>query len=278
MALFNRIGNMLKHSVSRHTNLELCASRTSLYQAIRSMSSSKLFVGGLSYGTDETSLREAFSQHGQVIEARVIFDRDTGRSRGFAFVTYTSAEEASSALSALDGQDLHGRRIRVNYATEKRPGGFGRGFGGGGGFNYGGGAGGSGGYSSGNYGGGGNYGSNNSYPAGGSNYGGDSFGAGSAGGSSGNYNAGVSGGGNYGGDSFGAGSAGGSSGNYNAGVSGSNDFFNNSEFGGSPGTSHNGSEEQLSADQSVNNDFTPGAEGSHTDDNDKPNDYANSRS
>uniref|UniRef100_M1CCV2 RNA-binding glycine-rich protein n=1 Tax=Solanum tuberosum TaxID=4113 RepID=M1CCV2_SOLTU len=46
MALFNRIGNMLKQSVSRHTNLELCASRTSLYQAIRSMSSSKLFVGG----------------------------------------------------------------------------------------------------------------------------------------------------------------------------------------------------------------------------------------
>lgn len=104
MALFNRIGNMLKQSVSRHTNLELCATRTSLYQAIRSMSSSKLFVGGLSYGTDETSLREAFSQHGQVIEARVIFDRDSGRSRGFGFVTYTSAEEASSALSALDGQ------------------------------------------------------------------------------------------------------------------------------------------------------------------------------
>ncbi|XP_006363431.1 glycine-rich RNA-binding protein blt801-like [Solanum tuberosum] len=250
MALFNRIGNMLKQSVSRHTNLELCASRTSLYQAIRSMSSSKLFVGGLSYGTDETSLREAFSQHGQVIEARVIFDRDTGRSRGFAFVTYTSAEEASSALSALDGQDLHGRRIRVNYATEKRPGGFGRGSGGGGGFNYGGGAGG---YSSANYGGGGNYGSNNSYPAGG---------------------------GNYGGDSFGARHGGGSSGNYNAGVSGSNDFFNNSEFGGSPGTSHNGGEEQPSADQgteSVNNDFTPGVEGSHRDDNDEPNDYANSR-
>nr|XP_025885049.1 glycine-rich RNA-binding protein 4, mitochondrial [Solanum lycopersicum] len=251
MALFNRIGNMLKQSVSRHTNLELCATRTSLYQAIRSMSSSKLFVGGLSYGTDETSLREAFSQHGQVIEARVIFDRDSGRSRGFGFVTYTSAEEASSALSALDGQDLHGRRIRVNYATEKRPGGFGRGSGGGGGFSYGGGAGG---YSYGNYGGGGNYGSNNSYPAGG---------------------------GSYGGDSFGAGYGGGSSGSYNAGVSASNDFLNNSEFGGSPGTSHNGGEEQLSADQgteSVDNDFTPGVERSSSDDNDEPKDYANSRS
>lgn len=93
MAFVNKIGNMLKQIVSRHANLELCASRTSLYQAIRSMSSSKLFVGGkrilfpvvvamfflllyncqlltagLSWGTDETSLKEAFSQHGEVIE------------------------------------------------------------------------------------------------------------------------------------------------------------------------------------------------------------------
>lgn len=253
MALFNRIGNMLRQSVSRHTNMELCASRTSLYQAIRSMSSSKLFVGGLSYGTDETSLQEAFSQYGQVVEARVILDRETGRSRGFAFVTYTSAEEASSAMSALDGQDLHGRRIRVNYATEKRPGGFGRGSGSGGGFNYGG----AGGYASGNYGGGGNYGTNNSYPAGGGSYGrGPEQG------------------------SFGAEYGGGSGGNYNTGVSSSNDLFNNSEIGGSPGTSHYGGEEQLSADQgteSVSNDFTPNAEGSHRDGNDEPNDYANSR-
>ncbi|MCD7460196.1 hypothetical protein HAX54_043054 [Datura stramonium] len=268
MALFNRIGNMLKQSVSRHTNLELCASRTSFYQAIRSMSSSKLFVGGLSYGTDETSLREAFSQHGQVIEARVILDRDTGRSRGFGFVSYTSAEEASSALNALDGQDLHGRRIRVNYATEKRSGGFGGGYGSGGGFNYGGGAGG---YASGNYGGGGNYGNNNSYPAGGSNYGGGmEYGRGEGGNSGGGVEQG----------SFGGGYGGGNTGNYNAGVSGSNDFFNNSEFGGSSGTLDNGGEEQLSADQgteSANNDFTPGEEGSCRDDNDEPNDYANSR-
>lgn len=260
MALFNRIGNMLQQSVSRQTNLELCASRTSLYQAIRSMSSSKLFVGGLSYGTDETSLREAFSQHGEVIEARIILDRDTGRSRGFGFVSYTSAEEASSALNAFDGQDLHGRRIRVNYATEKRPEGFGGGYGSGGG-----------GYGSGNYGGGGNYGSNNSYPAGGGSYGG---GMGYGSGEGGNYGGGVEQG------SFGGGYGGGNSGNYNAGASGSNDLFNNSQFGGSSGTLHNGGEAQLSADQgteSVNNEFTPGAEGSHGDDNDEPNDYANSR-
>ncbi|CAN4081643.1 unnamed protein product [Withania somnifera] len=268
MALFNRIGNTLKQSVSRQMNLELSPSRTSIYQAIRSMSSSKLFVGGLSYGTDETSLREAFSQHGQVIEARIILDRDTGRSRGFGFVSYASSEEASSALSAFDGQDLHGRRIRVNYATEKRPGGFGGGYGSGGGFNYGGGGGG---YASGNYGGGDNYGTNNSYRAGAGSYGG---GMGYGSGEGGNYGGGVEQG------SYEGGYGGRNSGYYNAGASGSKDLFCNSEFGGSSRTLHNGGEEQLSEDQgteSVNNDFTPEAEGSQRDDSDEPNDYANSR-
>ncbi|KAF3654240.1 Glycine-rich RNA-binding protein 3, mitochondrial [Capsicum annuum] len=158
MAFLNKIGNILKHSVGKNTNLELSASNASLFQAIRSMSSSKIFVGGLSYGTDESSLREAFSQYGEVIEARVILDRDTGRSRGFGFISFPSSEEATSAMQAMDGQDLHGRRIRVNYATEKRRDGFGGGYGGGGGYNYGGEGGnfsGGGGYGAGNYGGGG---------------------------------------------------------------------------------------------------------------------------
>ncbi|XP_009623005.1 glycine-rich RNA-binding protein 4, mitochondrial-like [Nicotiana tomentosiformis] len=258
MAFVNRIGNMLKQSVSRHANLELCASRTSLYQAIRSMSSSKLFVGGLSWGTDETSLKEAFSQHGEVIEARIIMDRDTGRSRGFGFVSFTSTEEAASALTALDGQDLHGRQIRVNYATERPRGSFGGGYGSGGG--YGGGDGsfaGAGGYASSNYGGGGNYGTNNSYSAGGGNYGG---GVGYGSGEGDNDAGGVGQG------SFGGGYGGGNTGNYNASFT--------------PGMVDNGVEEQLSADQgteSVNSDFTAGAEGSYRDDDDEPNGYANSR-
>ncbi|MGV7428855.1 RNA recognition motif domain-containing protein, partial [Mycobacterium kansasii] len=73
------------------------------------MSTSKVFIGGLSYDTDDNSLREAFNKYGEVTDARVIVDRETGRSRGFGFVTYTSPEEASSAIQALDGQDLHGR-------------------------------------------------------------------------------------------------------------------------------------------------------------------------
>ena len=93
----------------------------SMLNSIRCMSSSKLFIGGLSYGTDDVSLKEAFSNFGEVIEARVITDRDTGRSRGFGFVNFTCDDSASSALSAMDGQELNGRNIRVSYATDNRP-------------------------------------------------------------------------------------------------------------------------------------------------------------
>ncbi|KAF2288916.1 hypothetical protein GH714_023275 [Hevea brasiliensis] len=83
------------------------------------MSSTKLFVGGLSFGTNDESLKDAFSGFGDVVSARVITDRDSGRSRGFGFVDYSSVESASSALSAMDGQELHGRNIRVSYAQER---------------------------------------------------------------------------------------------------------------------------------------------------------------
>ncbi|OVA02152.1 RNA recognition motif domain [Macleaya cordata] len=104
MAFLSKMGNLLKQSVGNHINSGLSASSPSIFQAIRCMSSSKLFIGGLSYGTDDTSLREAFSSYGEVIEARVIMDRETGRSRGFGFVTFTSADEASSAIQAMDGK------------------------------------------------------------------------------------------------------------------------------------------------------------------------------
>lgn len=179
MAFLNRVGNVLKQSVSKHATSQFPAPSASLFQAIRSMSSSsKLFVGGLSYNTDEVTLKEAFSQYGEVVEARVILDRETGRSRGFGFITFTSTEAASSAIQAFDGQDLHGRTVRVNYATEKpRGGGFGGGGYGGGGYGggYGGGGGGYGGGS--NYGGqGGNYGG---YQGGGDNFSGGGYGSGS---------------------------------------------------------------------------------------------------
>lgn len=100
--------------------------------------SNKLFVGGLSWGTTDEGLRRAFEEYGEVTDAKVILDRDTGRSRGFGFVTYADASDAASAISAMDGSTLDGRNIRVNQANdrpERRGGGGGGrgGFGGGGG-------------------------------------------------------------------------------------------------------------------------------------------------
>ncbi|XP_059448931.1 glycine-rich RNA-binding protein 2, mitochondrial-like [Corylus avellana] len=126
MAFCNKVGSLLRHSVSQNGQ----ASTTSMLNSVRYMSS-KLFIGGLSYSTDDQSLKDAFSGFGDVIEARVIIDRDTGRSRGFGFINYSSDESATSALSAMDGQELNGRNIRVSYAND-RPAGP-RPFGGGGG-------------------------------------------------------------------------------------------------------------------------------------------------
>ena len=81
--------------------------------------SNKLFVGGLSWGTDDHALRTAFEEHGEVTEAKVISDRETGRSRGFGFVTFTDSQSASAAITARDGTDFDGRTIRVNLAEDK---------------------------------------------------------------------------------------------------------------------------------------------------------------
>lgn len=94
----------------------------------------KIFVGGLSWDTDEDGLRQAFSGFGDVQEAKVITDRDTGRSRGFGFVTFTDNDAAQRAISEMNGADLDGRSIKVNEAEDKPRGGGGhRGGGGGGG-------------------------------------------------------------------------------------------------------------------------------------------------
>lgn len=93
----------------------------------------KLFVGGLSWGTTDEVLRDGFSRFGQISDAKVISDRDTGRSRGFGFVTFEDDADADAAIEALDGQDFDGRTIKVNVAESKeRSGGGGRGGGGGG--------------------------------------------------------------------------------------------------------------------------------------------------
>jgi RNA recognition motif-containing protein len=114
----------------------------------------KLYVGNLAYSVRDDSLLQAFSQFGHVTSAKVMMDRETGRSKGFGFVEMGSDAEAQAAINGMNGQPLEGRAIVVNEARprEERPGGFGGGGGGGRG-GYGGGGGGGGGRSP--YGGGG---------------------------------------------------------------------------------------------------------------------------
>ncbi|BFG38546.1 glycine-rich RNA-binding protein 4 mitochondrial-like [Prunus yedoensis var. nudiflora] len=79
----------------------------------------KLFVGGLSFYTNDKGLSEAFSQYGQVIEAQIVTDRVSDRSKGFGFVTFASEDEAHKALEEMNGKALNGRVIFVDYAKPK---------------------------------------------------------------------------------------------------------------------------------------------------------------
>lgn len=104
----------------------------------------KLYVGSLAWSTTEDGLKAAFEEFGEIEEVKIITDWESGRSRGFGFITFQNAEDAEKALNAMNGKELDGRALRVNYAQkkERRGGGFG---GGGGGYRGGGGGGGRGG-------------------------------------------------------------------------------------------------------------------------------------
>ncbi len=107
-----------------------------------SIMAKKLYVGGLSWGTDENALHEGFAEFGEIEEVKIITDRETNRSRGFGFVTFVNDADAQAAIDGLNGQDFDGRRITVNEARERAP----RGGGGGGGGGHRGGGGGGGNY------------------------------------------------------------------------------------------------------------------------------------
>lgn len=81
----------------------------------------KLFVGNLSWGCDEGALHQLFSDYGKVVEAKVVYDRESGRSRGFGFVTLAGPTEVNAAIDNLDGAEFDGRQMRVNLAGEKPP-------------------------------------------------------------------------------------------------------------------------------------------------------------
>ena len=143
----------------------------------------KLYVGNLPYSFRDEDLQQAFAAHGSVSSAKVMMERDTGRSKGFGFVEMGSDAEAQAAINGMNGQQFGGRGLVVNEARpmEPRPprtgggGGYGGGAGGGGGGGYGGGAGGGGGRSGGGgggYGGGAGGGGGRSGGGGGGGYGG----------------------------------------------------------------------------------------------------------
>src|SRR5438270_6446844 len=127
------------------------------FSRINSMGT-KLYVGNLAFSTTENELQELFAQAGAVQEVTLMQDKFTGKSRGFAFVTMGSDQDAQNAISQLNGKTVEGRPLTVNEARPREPrppggGGGGRGYGGGGGGGYGGGGGGYGG-GGGGYGGG----------------------------------------------------------------------------------------------------------------------------
>jgi len=79
----------------------------------------KIYVGNLSYNTNESGLMDLFQNHGQVVSVKVITDRDSGRSKGFAFVEMGTDDEARSAIASLNGYDLDGRQLKVNESIDK---------------------------------------------------------------------------------------------------------------------------------------------------------------
>ncbi|KAJ8570547.1 hypothetical protein K7X08_037519 [Anisodus acutangulus] len=240
MAFFSKAGNILRQAVSKqHINHDISASKPSIFQLIRCMSSSKLFVGGLSWNTNDNILQEAFSKYGEVVEARVIHDRESGRSRGFGFVTFNSAEDASAAIQALDQQELDGRTIRVNIANDRT-----RGYGGGGG-----------GFGGGNYGGGG-YGSGYGGGGGGGNYGASGYGGGS------NYGAAAAGG-----DANVASNYGSGENSFGFGTGGNTDAVSNSDQLGTDSTSNQAESGDVNSPVGAGEDYR--------DDNREPSDYAN---
>ena len=81
----------------------------------------RLFVGGLSWGTTDEGLKKAFESYGEIMEAKVITERDSGRSRGFGFVTFARDEDAKTAISKMQNTSLDGRTLTVNEAQEKAP-------------------------------------------------------------------------------------------------------------------------------------------------------------
>ncbi|KAK1419971.1 hypothetical protein QVD17_29441 [Tagetes erecta] len=115
MALFNGAINILRQTV---INKSMPVATLPIYQTIRCASNWKLFVGGVAPDTNDTRLREVFSKHGEVTEAKVIMDEKTGKSSGIGFVTFAKYEPACRAINTMDQWELHGQTVTVRWAKD----------------------------------------------------------------------------------------------------------------------------------------------------------------
>ena len=88
---------------------------------IREDTEMKLYVGNLSYQLDDALLKDAFEAYGEVVSAKIIMDRESGRSKGFGFVEFTDKASADAAIEALNGKDLNGRNLNVSEARPPKP-------------------------------------------------------------------------------------------------------------------------------------------------------------
>ncbi|KAL2643822.1 hypothetical protein R1flu_011409 [Riccia fluitans] len=88
-------------------------------RVVRNDSPNKVFIGNLAWGVDDVALKQLLSEYGQVVEAKVVHEKDTGRSRGFAYVTMSNGDEVETAIQALDGAEYDGRILRVNRAIDR---------------------------------------------------------------------------------------------------------------------------------------------------------------
>ncbi|XP_058220379.1 glycine-rich RNA-binding protein 4, mitochondrial [Rhododendron vialii] len=101
------------HATTPSSNWRLFCSSPS------SPSNNKLFVGGLSWSVNEKTLKDAFDSYGDVTEVRILYDKETGRSRGFGFVYFSKEDDARTAKDAMDGKAFLGRPLRINFALDK---------------------------------------------------------------------------------------------------------------------------------------------------------------
>ncbi|KAL4620051.1 hypothetical protein ACB092_06G126000 [Castanea dentata] len=115
----------LARTILTKPNCPASASKLRYYSSLPSspLANNKLFVGGLSWSVDEKSLTDAFSSFGEVTEVNILYDKDTGRSRGFGFVNFSKEDDARCAKDAMDGKALLGRPLRISFALEKVRGG-----------------------------------------------------------------------------------------------------------------------------------------------------------